>query len=78
MDNFTYGKRAANLHESDPYWDSDDKVWRKRKDDSFDDEANDDRPDDEKYSNYPLIVIAMMVVLLLLALGLNYIMSHIG
>lgn len=64
---------ATGLHESDPYWDSLDGIWRRKDDNSYDDEANDDRPDNEKYKNYPLIIILMLLVLL----GLGYLVMWI-
>lgn len=76
-ENFTFGKRPANLHHSDPYWDSDDMVWRRKDNDEYDDEANDTRPDSEKYTNAPLIVGAMILVLLGLAFGLMWILDNI-
>lgn len=75
-ENFTFGKRAANVHHSDPYWDTDEMVWKKA-DGSYD-EANDTRPDEEKYSNYPLVVFTMLLLLLGLGFSLMWILDRIG
>lgn len=77
-ENFTFGKRPANLHHSNPYWDTDDMVWRRKSDGSYDDEANDERPDEEKYSNYPLVVFAMLLLLLGLGFSLLWILNRIA
>jgi hypothetical protein len=55
----------TGLHESDPFWD-------------FDEEANDTRPNSEKYTNAPLVILAMILILLGLGFGLMYIMNHIS
>lgn len=73
-----YFGRVPDLHPHDPYWDDVDGVWRRTKDDSYDEEANDLRPDSEKYSNYPVVVISMLVVFGGLLWLLIHIMKNLG
>jgi hypothetical protein len=70
------GRRAANLHESDPYWDEDLGYYLNAKGE-YDDEANDTRPNEEKYKNYWGVLILLVLLFIALCFGVYYILEGI-